>query len=111
MNDGESIFQDDDTKSVRSKKSTYSKASKAKSIIKVIDSSISRKNYSPKASTTKRSATQATISSTKDTRPVPTKLDIKSKKLHNDDLTEQHFVELRNYLHKKKRSEDLHAKM
>jgi len=43
--------------------------------------------------------------------PVPIKLEIKERKLHKDDLKEQHFLDLRQFLHKKKRQEAIAAKM
>ena len=47
----------------------------------------------------------------KEPMPVAKKLEIKEKKYHKDDLSEQHFTDLRNFLHKKKRQELVHAKM
>ncbi len=43
--------------------------------------------------------------------PQPEKLVIVERKLHSDDLKEQHFIELRQFLHKKQRQEAIAAKM
>ena len=43
--------------------------------------------------------------------PVPMKIDPPTRQLHTDDLDEQHFVELRQFLYKKQRQEHLTAKI
>lgn len=43
--------------------------------------------------------------------PQPFKVDLPEKKLHNDNLPEQHFTDLRLFLIKKHRQEAIAAKM
>ncbi len=47
----------------------------------------------------------------KEAMPVAEKLVLVERKLHSDNLKDQHFVELRQFLHKKKRQEEVAAKM
>ena len=101
--DRDSSKHSDDNKSVRSKKSYVSVA---KSITKVMRGTNTTKNGSiaGRDSKTKKKHVKEKI-------PQAEKLNMPERKVHKDDLDEQHFQEARNFLNKKQRSEYITAKL
>ena len=112
----ESIMGDeDDNKSLRSKKSASVYSSVAKSIVKRQTSTGQPdRNIRASAQGSQRSGSKRDSKTTgykKEDFPIPTKLDLPQRQLHSDNLNEQHFTDLRNFLYKKQRQENMAAKM
>ena len=108
----ESLLDEDEN---RSKKSMSIKSGVTKSIRKAVTSGPQDRKFqgsSKQDSQFSGSKRGSKITNKKEPEaPVPTKLDLPQRQLHSDNLNEQHFIELRNFLYKKQRQEHLAAKV
>ena len=96
----ESYMDDDDTKSIRSKKSMSVYSGVGRSISKKLGQQQSFAG-SVKSGTKRDKKTMKVAK--KDDAPKQIKLDPSVHQLHSDNLSEQHFVDLRQFLYKKQR--------
>ena len=109
--DDDSAGKDSDgDKSVRSKKSmsVYSGVAKSMRGTKL---RMQRKDSGKSIAKKERRSNFSSKKAREEELPQPIKINIPERKVHNDDLSEQHFVELRNFLYKKQRQEAIAAKM
>ena len=104
------IDEGDDNKSVRSKKSQSVYTSVTKSVVKRQKSN-GRPDQTLRASAhgSQRSGSKrdSKTGHRKEEFPIAVKLDVPNRQLHSDDLNEQHFTDLRNFLYKKQRQENM----